>query len=42
MELLDQRLRQALLALELVVIRADDWPQRGRGLDWGLSLDVSR
>ena len=41
--LFDQRLRQALLALRaLVVIRADDRPQRGRGLDRGLSLDVGR
>jgi len=41
-KLFDQPLRQALLALELVVMRADDRPQRGRGLDWALSLDVSR
>ena len=40
--LLDQRLRQALLTLELVVMAADDRPQRGRGPHRGLSLDVGR
>ena len=40
-ELLDQRLRQALLALDLVVIPADDRAERQGGLHRGLSVDVN-
>src|SRR5262249_20348347 len=42
MKLLDQRLRQALLALELVVVAPDDRLQRGGGPHRRLSLDVGR
>src|SRR5882672_9082574 len=42
MTLLDQPLGQALLALDLVVIAADDRPQRGRGPHRGLSVDIGR
>ena len=41
-ELLDQRLRQALPALDLVVIAADDRPQSGRGPHGRLRIDVGR
>src|SRR5881628_1245702 len=40
MKLLHQRLRQALLALDLVVVAADDRPQRGCGPHRGLSIDI--
>ena len=42
MELLDQRFRQALLALDLIAIAADDRPQGGGGLNRGLSVDIGR
>ena len=42
MKLLDQRLRQALLALDLVVIAADDRLQRGRRSHRRLSVDLVR
>jgi hypothetical protein len=42
MEPLHQRFRQALLALDLVVIAADDQPQTGRGLYGRLGIDVGR
>src|SRR5207237_8380485 len=42
MKLFDQRLRQALLSLELVVIAADDRLQCGRGPQQTLSVDIGR
>jgi hypothetical protein len=42
MELLDQRFRQALLALDLIAIAADDRPQSGGGLNQRLSVDIGR
>ena len=41
-KLLHQRFRQALRALDLVVIAADDRPQSGRGLYRRLGIDVGR
>ena len=42
MKLLDQRLRQSRLALDLVAMAADDRPQSGRGLHRRLGIDVGR
>jgi len=42
MKLLDQRFWQALLALDLVAIAADDRAQSGRGPHRRLSIDVGR
>jgi len=41
-QLLDQCFRQALLAFDLLMIAADHRPQGGRGLHWGLSVDIDR
>ena len=41
-QLLDQGLRQALLALDLLMIVADHRPQGGRGLHQGLRVDIDR
>ena len=41
-QLLDQGFRQALLALDLLMIAADHRPQGGRGLHWGLRVDIDR
>src|SRR5207249_8478284 len=41
-KLLDQRLRQALLSLDLLAIATDDRPQSSCGLHRGLSVDVGR
>jgi hypothetical protein len=42
MQLLDQGFRQALLALDLLMIAADHRPQGSRGLYQGLSVDIDR
>jgi hypothetical protein len=42
MKLLDQRLGQALLPLDLVVVAADDRPQRRRRSHRRLSVDLVR
>jgi hypothetical protein len=42
MEPLDQRFRQSLLLLDLVVIPADDRAQRGGTLHERLSVDIGR
>ena len=39
-QLLDQGFRQALLALDLLVIVAEHRPQGGRGLHHGLRVDI--
>jgi hypothetical protein len=41
-KLLDQRFRQALLALDLLAIAANDRPQGGGGLNRRLSVDIGR
>ena len=41
-QLLDQGFRQALLALDLLMIAADHRPQGGRGLHQGLRVDIDR
>src|SRR5262249_40053390 len=41
MKFLDQRLRQALLAVDLVVLATNDRPQSGRGPHERLTIDVS-
>jgi hypothetical protein len=39
---LDQCFRQALLALDLLMIAADDRQQGGRRLNQGLCVDIDR
>jgi hypothetical protein len=41
-QLLDQGLRQALFAFDLLMIAANHRPQGGRGLHQGLRVDIDR